>query len=370
MPTPMSPGGFPPHRAASGMDGAGLAPGTPSLGQVLLIYLGLFAVLTVPFWWQGQVVAPFRPTSEIAAEAHPGPALLENRRLSDYLFQYIPEATAAFDRGQSGWLAVWTNRNELGRPIDHLWGLSPAYLPSWFLFAVSDSPYRFATLLSLGLCVLAGMFVLLWCHEVGLSPLAGLLAGASLAGSPTLIYWLTFPTFNATYCWAAGALYAATRLHRRPDLVGWSVLAFTIYSLLMTGYQQLIVFHAYLLGGGGAWLVYRRWHSSGPVAAARSAAMMTSAVVVGAGLAAPLYLDLVHAASESTRLAPDPSFFVANFPPLATLDDIARFVVLSTFPEVLANPASPGFPFVYNGRSATVVVLFLSVVALLLRHSS
>jgi len=347
--------------------GTASAAWTQSFKGTLLIYLVLFAALTFPYWLKGEVIAPYRQAAEIAATSAPGAAHLENRKFSDYAMGYIPEVNGVFDRNQSAWLGTWTARNELGRPLDHTSGLSSAYPPSLLLGAISDSPYRFITLLSLATCLVSGIFILLLCRELGLAPLAGLLAGASLAASPFYMYWLTFPMFTAAYCWAAGAIYGVARIDRKPDFIGWSVLAFSLYSLLMTGYQQLVVFHAYLLAGYGGYLCYRRWQAGGSKGFLSRLAVMATAAVAGGALALPMYLDLAHIASESARVAPDPSFFMANFPKLESLRDIVTFVVLGTFPEILGNPVSPAYPLVYNGRSVTPLVIFLALVALLLR---
>jgi hypothetical protein len=71
-------------------------------------------------------------------------------------------------------------------------------------------------------------------------------------------YWLTFPMFPAVWCWAAAALWSVTRLAKCPDILGWGVLIFSSYSLLMTAYPQPVVFHAYLLGGYGLWLAFHQ----------------------------------------------------------------------------------------------------------------
>lgn len=331
----------------------------------MLAYAALFLTLTFPYWLLGEVVAPHRQALELAAPPAQAPQI-ENRKFSDYNMGYVPEIIGTFRGKRSGWLALWTDKNEIGRPLDHTSGFSPAYLPSWILGSLARAPERFITVASLGMCFLAGIFVLMLCAEMGLSRWSGLLAAASLASCPFFMYWLPFPFFIAAYCWSAGALYAVTRLARQPDLAGWGLLAFSTYSLLMTAYQQLIVFHAYLLLGYGLWLV-RQQANAGARRAATFAALAASALCVAVALSLPLYLDLARIASESARVSPDAAFFTANFPRLDTLKDFAAFVVLGTYPEVLGNPIAPSFPLVYNGRSVTPLVIFLSLVALAAR---
>jgi hypothetical protein len=269
--------------------------------------------------------------AEIAAPDAIGATNLENLKFSDYFLGYIPEITEAFDRSQSGWLGTWTARNELGRPVHHTFGLSPAYPPSMLLAAIADSPHRFITVLSLGTCLAAGLFILLLCRELGLSPLAGLLAGSSLAASPFFMYWLTFPMFTAAYCWAAGALYAVTRIDRKPDLLGWGVLAFCMQPA-DDGYQQLVVFHAYLLAGYGAlWPT----HVGGP-------ALEVPADALG--------IDVRRFSSKRAHRADvrtSPSSLKSAGPPVhpstanwrsSVLNDIVTFVVLG-----IPKSGQPGF---------------------------
>lgn len=337
-----------------------------SFRNALLVYVTLFLALTFHYWFLGEVVAPYRQAAEIAAPETNLALRIENRKFGDYANSYIPEIAGLLNGQRSGWLALWTEQNELGRPLYHLSGFSPAYAPAMLIAAVTDSPQRFITLLSLGTCFLAGFFVLMLCRELWLSPLAGLLTAGSLAASPLFMYWLTFPVFPAVWCWAAGALYGVTRLARKTDLMGWSLLAFSAYSLLMTAYPQPVVFHAYILTGYGAYLTYRHWQSTGWAPTARCLAVVASAVVVGGTFALPAYVDLAQIAIESARAAPDPSFFATYLPKFDSLTTVIRFLTLSTFPEIFGNPISPFYPLSYDGLSVTPLVTFLALSSLLL----
>ncbi len=334
--------------------------------SAILLYALFFLLITIPFVFGGKIISPYRQHQELAAVDSSSANSLESRKFSDFANGYIPEISGHLSGARSSWLTLWVSHNELGRPAYQISGFSPAYLPTWLISKATDSPWRYITVLSLGTCFLAGLFVLFFAKETGLSPIAGLIAGLGLATSPLFMYWLTFPMFPAVWCWGAGALWAATRLARRADILGWGMLAFSAYSLLMTAYPQPVVFHAYLLGGYGLWLAYRQarlnWH-----AAAKFLALATSALIAGAALAIPVYRDLLVLSSESARIAADPSFFTAILPKFANLTEVVRFFVLSTIPEIFGNPISPYFPFPYDGLSATVVVIFFSVVASLTR---
>lgn len=336
--------------------------------RVVIAYGLLFCGLISPYLLFGEVAAPHRQYLEIGAIDAIGvnlkPGHIENRKFSDYTNAYIPEISAHLKGARSGWLALWTNKNELGRPAYQISGFSPAYFSSWVIAQFTDSPWRFITALSLFTCFLAGVFVILFCREIGLDPLAGLIAGVSLAASPLFMYWLTFPMFPAVWCWSAGALWAVTRLARKPDFVGWSVLAFSSYSLLMTAYPQPVVFHAYILGGYGLYLAYRK-QQLGAFVAGRFLTLSATALIVGAALALPVYIDLAYLSTESARVAPAPSFFTVVLPKFGSFTDAVRFFVLGTEPELFGNPVGAGFPFSYDGLSVTPVVVFFAVIGLL-----
>ncbi|NJD25023.1 MAG: hypothetical protein FIB06_06420 [Betaproteobacteria bacterium] len=331
----------------------------------LFSYGLLFLVLIWPYWLSGDVVAPNRQFTELAMADQARVKQLENSKFSDFSNGYIPEILEHFKGSRSGWLVTWTNKNELGRPVYHTSGFSPAYMPSWMIAQIANSPWYFITALSLATCFSAGLFIILFCRELRFSPLAGLIAGTSLAASPFFMYWLTFPMFPAVWCWAAGALWAVTRLAKHSDLLGWSALAFSTYSLLMTAYPQPVVFHAYLLGGYGLWLAYNRARF-GRGAMVKFLSLAASASVVGASLAFPVYRDLFILSSESARVAPDSSFFLVVLPKLASFTDLVRLFVLSTVPEIFGNPIAPSFPFSYDGLSVTLIVIFFGAVALLI----
>ncbi len=335
-----------------------------SLGVAFGTYVTVFSLMALPFWGGGEVIAPYRQFEEMGLSDTSGARQIENRKFSDFGNAYIPEITEHFYGARSGWLTLWTNRNELGRPTFQISGLSPAYLPSLAIAFFVDSPWRFITVLSLSTCFLAGIFVILFCLENGLSPLAGLIAGASLAASPLFMYWLSFPMFPAVWCWAAGALWAVTRLARRPDLVGWSCLAFSVYSLLMTAYPQPVIFHAYLLGAYGVHLAYRKQQRSWSEAG-RFLAHCASALIVAVVLALPMYLDLAELRAESARVAPDPSFFLAALPKVSSMADVVRIFALGTAPELFGNPADAAYPFAYDGLSVTPLVIFFVAIGLL-----
>jgi len=315
----------------------------------------------------GEVLSPHRQLSELALTDQTNNKQIENRKFSDFTNNYIPEIAEHLKGARSGWLTLWTNKNELGRPLYQISGFSPSYMPSWLLAQVLESPLQFITSLSFLTCFFTGLFIILYCSEVGLVPLAGLVAGTSLVASPFVMYWLTFPMFNALWCWSAGALWAVTRLARKPDLLAWSTLTFSGYSLLMTAYPQAVVQSAYLFGGYGLYLAWRKVQVANVRDVLYFFACIASALVIGGALALPVYLDLAFQAAESARVAPDPSFFTAILPTFASFTEVVRFLVLSTLPELFGNPIASFYPFPYNGNgmSVTLLMIFFAVISLL-----
>jgi hypothetical protein len=331
--------------------------------SALLIYAALFFALIHPFWMFGEVVAPYPLVAETGPPRTPS-AYIENGKFFDYWHFFIPEVQSHVQAPRSGWLALWTSDNEFGRPLYH-GGFSGAYSPMWVLAAITDNPARLLTLASLGLCFLAGLFLMLLCKELSLTPLAGLIAGGSVAAAPQMMYWLTFPMFLAAVCWSAGVLYALTRMARRIDLPGGAVLAFSCYSLMMAAFPQSVVFHAYLLTGYLVWAFRRRRKSAGTAAAIRYLAAVGVFGVAGILLSAPNILDIAGTASRSARIAADMSFFTATLPTIDSIAALMRTFAIGTFPEIIANPVSPSFPLPYDGLSITPVILFLALFSLL-----
>lgn len=330
-------------------------------------YSLLFISLSLPFWLYGEVIAPYGQFSELALIDTPGTQHIENRKFSDFVTGYIPGVTNHLHGARSGWLTLWSDLNELGRPVNHIAGLSPAYLPSWIIAQFTDDPWRFITVLALFTCFIAGFFLILFCRETGLSPFAGLIAGTSYAASPLFMYWVTFPMFPAVWSWSAGALWGVTRLARKPDLLGWSILSFSTYSLLVSAYPQPVVYHAYILTGYGLYLAYRK-QEYGPLETTRFLVFSISALAAGVTAALPVYIDLLHTAAESARIAPDPSFFTGVLPRLESLTEVWRFIALSTMPELFGNPVKEDFPFQYDGLSVTPLIIFFAVIGLFVSY--
>jgi hypothetical protein len=333
----------------------------------LLAFLVLFAAVMAPFWLRGEVIAPDRQEAALGLPATVDAGHPENRRFSDYRNVYVPEVSALLRAPRSGWLATWDPYNELGRPLYHDAGFSPAYLPTRVLFALSGDARRILTLLSVLTALAAGLFAFGLARESRLAPAACLVAATGLGLGPPVLYWLAFPMFHAVLAWACGCLYAVARLRRAPGPGAWTLLAFCSYSLLMTGYEQDIVLHAYLLAGYGAVALVQAWRAQGLGAAARLAAWCQSAVVAGLLAALPVYLDLWVHAQESARLALDAGFFLPNLPAAGTWAQAQKLVAGVFFQDLFGNPASAGFAWGAGDMSLPPLWAALVAVAAVLR---
>ncbi len=330
-----------------------------------IIYSFLMILCFQPYFF-GKVIAPNTQRLEMGLKKKvSSPSFfhsVETKKLSDHPRGYVPEASQYLKGARSGWLSLWVNQNELGRPAQ-LTGFSPAYFPYWILAQFTQNPWQFITIISLFTTFMAGAFILLFCREMKLNPLAGLIASITLAASPAFVYWLTFPIFLTAWCWSAGALWAVTRLENKPDFIGWSALAFSGYSLLMTAYPQSIVFHAYLLGGYTLYLAYRKGKCS--LRAMRwFLFLVLSALMVSMILVLPAYRDLFILFSESGRIKPDLTFFTSVLPKFTDWNALVQFFVLGTAPEILGNPMAPTFPYAqkYSGLTLTPLTIFLAII--------
>ncbi len=323
----------------------------------LFLYILLFSLLTYTYWGNGEVVGPNRQLVDLSAYDKTSDTPIENRKFGDFTQSFIPEISVHLKGDRSSWLTLWNKQNELGRPLYHLGGFSRAYSPALILSALVDNPWQYITIISLWNAFLAGLFIFLYCREIELNPLAGLIAAMTLASSPFFMYWMSFPTFLAIFCWAAGALWAVTRLAKKPELFAWTLLAFSTYSLLLTARPQGVIYQIYLLIGFALVKLFYRWKVS-PANALQYLGILLSATLVGAMLTLPIHTDLYYSTQDSLRTTTDHSFFTAVLPKISTLTELFRFSVLSTTPELFGNPSTPDFPLNYNGLSLTPISLF------------
>jgi len=333
-------------------------------GRCFLIYVFAFAILFASVFFGGQVVTPVRQGDFFAQSKTTLTDRLENPKFGDYVLYAVPEAEVFLHGKRSGWIATWDPFNELGRPTSHLSGLSPAYFPNWVLSRFTDDAFTYLSAIVWLQMFAAGTFAFLFARELQWRPYAALVAALALGVSPSLIYWATFPMFAAAYGWTMATLYAFLRWLRQGDLLAWSLLAFAVYSLLLTAYPVMVVYYAYLIAGFFVYRVLK--HSSFPcprwslhVSLAGGAAAMLFGVLA----ALPALADTFITTLQSSRVHPDVDFFRAAILPLETPADWQRFFAFWTFPQILGDPISVDYPVQFNGRSLAPFVVFLLCLA-------
>jgi hypothetical protein len=333
--------------------------------KAYLWYLLAFAMAVWPYLFEGKVIAPHRQTLELAVAAAPLPSqAIENRKFNDFFTVYVPEISQHLKGNRSGWLATWSPYNELGRPLYHSWGFSPAYPPSWLLARFTHDPLLFYRTLVLTLIFAGGTFIFLLLRELRLAPAAAAAAAILFVGSPQIFYWLTFPMFISVWTWSAGIMLGLVRFANRADLAGWSTVCFAAYSLLVMGYPQQVIFHAYLLAGWAvfaACIVLRR---RSVLHVARFLFFSAAAGALAIACALPILLEIATMRASSARTSVEPSFFLAVLPKVDSLEAGLRAIVSLLAPEALGNPISPGHPIDSDGRNAAPLLLFLAAASL------
>jgi hypothetical protein len=264
------------------------------------------------------VVLPFRPTTYANIEPSPQTTYTETRYFADYLTFYIPEINLQQQTPRAGWIGLWTNNIEFGRPLSHS-GIffSPAYVINWITTPFIHNEYVYFTILVISLIYLAGLFGLLYAHDISDNPGVALLAGLLLAFIPSFFFWNTFPMFIAPTTWGMALFYGLHRIRYQPS-ARWSILlvAFTVYSLIYTAYPQLILNLVYPLVGYFAWQLWQIREKRSDMI--RYVLTCIAAAGLGAALTIPFIADLVTSSHLSVlRQKISPSFFI-NIPSITT----------------------------------------------------
>lgn len=327
--------------------------------RCFLIYVLVFVALVSQVLDGSRVVSPLRQT-HFGIESHETFPQTEDSKFSDFVMYAVPESTVFLQGKRSGWLVTWTPYTELGRPTSHLSGLSPAYLPNWILSKIFNDAFRYVSAIAILTMFASGAFAFLLARELNLHPASSLIAALAVGVSPALIYWVTFPMFAAAYGWTSAILYAMARFARRRDMFSWSMIAFGTYSILMTAYPVMIIYHAYICAGLLVYLLGKYQGRPYNLQAAKLFVLgSTAAAIVGCLAALPALVDTLHNAQQSARSHPDTEFLRAALQPLQTGWDWIRYVTLWTFPQLLGNPLSHAFPSQYIGRSLAPFALYL-----------
>lgn len=264
-------------------------------------------------WVSGNVLTPVCH-AQINGKQYLTPAMIacEQRKLADYEEEFLPEIVNQQTLPHTGFVVSRNELNEFGRQAKHITGNTPANVYTWVLFQLIKDPYQILATQSLSLLCLFGLWVLLICRELTITPAAGLFAALSGVATPFLVYWLTFPMHIATVCWTAALLYGMMHIFRQRDGWGWVVMAFATYGLFLMGYPQTAVYSIWMLAGYAGVVCWPRLRRGAWWDVAREVGFMLSAVLFGALLTIPAYLDLYLRYRDSARFWVKDAFFTGN----------------------------------------------------------
>lgn len=287
---------------------------------------------------------------------------LSTRRTSDVSSVYVPELHHELHGDASSWISLWNPHVQMGRPTSHVSGLSPAYLPTRALAWLTDDALRLFTWIVLFHSLLTACAAFAFLGELGLSPWARFAGGAfaSLAFFP--VFWLVQPMFGAGVAWTLVVFWAGTRFLRAPSASAALVTAFGAWCLLLAGYPQQIVWHAWL---GLAWFGSVWWAEVERAQKLRRALGLALAFVVGALAALPVYLDVATQAANSMRGEVDETFLLQSVVTAATWKEAASLIAVHFDPFWIDTPMQEEYPERLFGFAFSAPLAALCVVAAL-----
>jgi len=337
--------------------------------RALVLYIACMVILGGWLWASGNVLSPVCHAQINGMHYLTEPMLAcEQRKLADYEEEFLPEIVNQQTLLHTGFIVTRNEFNEFGRQAKHITGNTPANLYTWVLFQFFTDPYDILALQSLSLLCLFGVWVLLICRELKITPTAGLFAALSGVTTPFLVYWLTFPMHIATVCWTAALLYGLMRVFRQRDGLGWLVVAFATYGLFLMGYPQTAVYSVWMLAGYVgvvSWPLLRRgmWWD-----VARWLGFALSAAVFGVLLTIPAYLDLYLRYRDSQRFWVKDEFFLQAIQVITSAKDVLLYVVSRFAPELYGNPLASTYPLEFDGANITLLTGIMVVVAVCYRR--
>lgn len=329
----------------------------------VIIYTMIFLCWFAPGMVTQSVMMPFHPA--IYANSSPSDdttAYVQTNYFDDYATFYVPEVQMQLDEPRSSWITTWTSRVEMGRPLAHLAGFSPAYVVSWVLMLVIDDAFLFFTVMFMLWVYLAGLFALLYVKLLSSDNIAAIIVGILFAFNPYLFFWNTFITFVAALTWGMALVYALTRLQRSQSLANTILVAFSVYSIIYTVYPQISIHLIYLITGYTAWLLWHmpNWHSR-----RRFVGFASLAVVSAVVLCIPVLRDVSvqMQLSDLRKLLPE-TFFATNVPVLTEWQDLVRTMVGYVYSNVLqTTPAYDTMAYPISRRWLVSMLAFWGVIA-------
>ena len=308
-----------------------------------LVLLGAFTLLFGRILFRGEVIFPHDNALEAGEAENSAPSRLSNRKFSDESSAFIPELVNALDSKNKAWLSTWNPAVELGRPAFHVSGLSRAYALTNLVSAFTRDAFVVYTALVLLTVGLTSVFQLLFLRALGIHPAACLLGALGLGFCSALMYWLTFLMFLSAICWSVCLLWLIMEFIRENSWPAALGLAFATYSLLLTGYPQMTILLASMVG---LFTLVRlaEVRVSGKKMA-WSALRLLGCAMAGGLASLPVYFDLMEVARDSARLrGVSDSFFLAVLPSHDGFGEIAGFLTTIFDWSWPGNAIAPVFP--------------------------
>ena len=153
--------------------------------RALVLYIACMVILGGWLWASGNVLSPVCHAQINGMHYLTEPMLAcEQRKLADYEEEFLPEIVNQQTLPHTGFIVTRNEFNEFGRQAKHITGNTPANLYTWVLFQFFTDPYQILATQSLSLLFLFGLWVLLICRELKITPTAGLFAALSGVTTP------------------------------------------------------------------------------------------------------------------------------------------------------------------------------------------
>lgn len=330
-------------------------------GAWLFLALALLAFFA-PMLLRGHVVFPHDNALQVGLGGDgSGDGEASNLRFSDQSSFYVPELAAHLAAPRSGWIATWTDDVEMGRPLTHLSGLSPAYPPTWCLMAVCSDPFAIYTWLFALTVAATACFAFLFFRALDVDPWVSAVGACCAAFGVPVLYWSSFLMYASGIAWTFALLWLVTRTVEKPSAVRLLGIAAACYALLLSGYPQHIVWHGAFVV---AWTIARLARSPSTMQERLVCVGRLAIAVAGSVIAAlPVWLDVALAWSRSARTAVDPEFFVSTLPAVGSWSELAAQLALLFDPRLLGDPAAPDFRFLYHGVAFGPLIGFAVLVS-------
>jgi len=170
-------------------------------------------------------------------EWQPGQGLSWNPLMCDAVLQYYPWRAFAADSIHAGQIPLWNPYQLCGMPFLAN-GQSAVLYPPNALFWIMPVKYAFGWSALLHLTLAGWLTYALASRALGLSPLAGTLAGLAYQLSGFLVSWTPMTAALDTMAWIPGLLVAVKLLWERPTAVRTCLLGVVTTLTLLAGHLQ------------------------------------------------------------------------------------------------------------------------------------